>query len=58
MLMLEINVKLVHDDAILPTHGSEYAAGVDLYTVEEYNLPSGGTLLCKTGIILELPIGY
>ena len=56
--MLEINVKMLHDDAILPTHGSQYAAGVDLYTVEEYSVPSGGTILCKTGLALQLPIGY
>ena len=29
--MTTINVKKINDKAILPTYGSEYAAGADLY---------------------------
>lgn len=55
--MLNINVKKLNDKAIIPTLGSSYAAGVDLYACleEEVVIPAGETLLIKTGLAIELP---
>lgn len=58
--MVKVNVKKLDDRAVLPTYGSEYAAGADLYAVldeEVYILP-GETKLIKTGLAMEIPEGY
>ena len=35
---MEIKIKKLYDDAIIPTRGSYYAAGYDLYAHIFYNL--------------------
>lgn len=57
---MEINVKKLNDNARLPTYGSEYAAGADLYACldEEAVIPAHTTVVIPTGIALELPVGY
>ena len=44
----------------MPTYGSEYAAGADLYalTEEELVFAPGETKLVHTGIAMEIPEGY
>lgn len=55
--MQEINIKLLNEDAKVPTRGSEYAAGYDLYA----NIPVGialnpfETKMIPTGFSIELP---
>ena len=48
------------EDAVIPTYGSEYAAGADLYACleEEVKIEPGETYLVKTGIAMEIPAGY
>ncbi len=58
--MPKIAVKKLDERAILPTYGSEYAAGADLYAVtdgEVVFLP-GETKLVHTGLSMEIPEGY
>ena len=57
---MEINIKKLNDNAKLPTYGSEYAAGADLYACldEEVTIAPHQTVVIPTGIALELPIGY
>ena len=57
---MKVNVKKLNESAIIPTYGSEYAAGADLYACidERVTIAPGETKLIKTGIALELPIGY
>ena len=57
---MKVNVKKLNDNAIIPTYGSEFAAGADLYacTDDTVTIAPGETKLIKTGIALELPIGY
>lgn len=57
---MEIRIKKLNEDAKLPTYGSEYAAGADLYALptEDVIIAPGETKLIHTGIALELPIGY
>ncbi len=54
-----VNIKKLNDKAQLPTYGSEYAAGADLYACLEGDLTikSGETVLVHTGIAMELPLG-
>lgn len=57
---MKINIKKINDNAIIPTYGSEYAAGADLYACieEDLTILPGETKLIKTGLAIELPIGY
>lgn len=57
---MELKVKRVREGAILPTRGSKYAAGVDLYACLDGSttiLP-GATALIPTGIACDFPEGY
>lgn len=58
--MPEIAVKKLDERAVLPTYGSQYAAGADLYAVadEELVFAPGETKLVKTGLAMEIPEGY
>ncbi|MDE7087757.1 MAG: dUTP diphosphatase [Clostridia bacterium] len=57
---MKINVKKLNEKAILPTYGSEYAAGADLYacTDGEITIAPHATAMIPTGLALELPVGY
>lgn len=60
---MELKIKKLYSDAILPTKGSEEAAGLDLYSYIEGEtefqaiMPKTGMLI-KTGISVEIPKGY
>lgn len=57
---MTVKIKKLNDKAILPTYGSEYAAGADLYacTEEELTIKPHETVLIPTGLAMELPLGY
>lgn len=57
---MKINVKKLNEKAIMPTYGSEYAAGADLYACieSEVTVAPHTTVMLPTGIALELPVGY
>ena len=58
--MEKVNVKKLSPDAVIPTYGSEFSAGADLYACVEGSVTvnPGQTLLVKTGIAMEIPEGY
>ncbi|BAS56721.1 deoxyuridine 5'-triphosphate nucleotidohydrolase Dut [Leptolyngbya boryana NIES-2135] len=49
-------VKLV-DSAKLPRYEHEDDSGLDLFALEEQDIPPGKTALIGTGIAIELPLG-
>lgn len=54
-----INIKKVEDGATIPTRGSDYAAGYDLYSNDiSVSIPAGGTKMIGTGVCMEIPEGY
>lgn len=53
-----VNVKKLCENAILPTYGSEFSAGADLYAVEGCVIPPSETRLIHTGLAMEIPEGY
>jgi dUTP pyrophosphatase len=57
---MNINIKKLNDKAIVPSYGSEYAAGADLYACvdSDVKIPAHTTVVIPTGIALELPVGY
>lgn len=55
--IMEINIKLLNENAKVPTRGSEYAAGYDLYAATDYDIEIAphSTVKIGTGISVELP---
>lgn len=58
--MTKIKVKKLNEKAVLPTYGSEYAAGADLYACidEAVTINPGETYMVHTGLAMEIPAGY
>ena len=57
---VSVNIKKLHEKAIIPRYGSEYAAGADIYAcIDEgsVELEPGQTVLVHTGIAMEIPQG-
>ena len=57
---MQIPVKKLKNNAILPTYGSKEAAGADLYACLEASvqIEPGKTVFVPTGIAMEIPKGY
>ena len=55
-----VNVKKLRDNATIPTQGSKYAAGYDLYAAIDtpITIKSGETVKIGTGLAFELPEGF
>lgn len=55
-----VNIKRLNDLAKVPTRGSKYAAGYDLYAATEYtiHIPAHSTAKIGTGFAFEIPNGY
>lgn len=59
MNSVKVNVKKLDEKAVLPSYGSAYAAGADLYARAEggVTIQPHGTVLVHTGISMEIPQG-
>ena len=57
---MKLKIKKLNENAIIPTYGTEYSAGADLYNLPStpVTVPAHGTVLVHTGIALEIPEGY
>lgn len=56
---MKVKIKRINGEAILPTYGTEFSAGADLYNLpESIRIAPGETVLIHTGISLEIPEGY
>lgn len=55
-----INVKKLDERAVLPTYGSEGAAGADLYACMDapLDIAPGETVFVHTGLSMEIPEGF
>ncbi|MBE7037324.1 MAG: dUTP diphosphatase [Ruminococcaceae bacterium] len=58
MEKFNVNFLKINDDAIIPTYGTLFSAGADLYSVEKVKIDAGETKIIHTGIVLEIPEGY
>jgi len=58
--MIEVKVKKLHPNAIVPRYMTEHAAGMDLCTVtdEPVVLAPGERALLPTGLAMDIPPGY
>ena len=57
---LKVKIKKLNEKAILPTYGSPYAAGADLYACidGDVTIEPHKTVLIKTGLSMEIPVGF
>ena len=57
---MNINVKKLDDKAVLPTYGTEFSAGADLYACMDapVTIGPGEAALIHTGLAMEIPAGY
>ena len=57
---MEIKIKRLNERAKIPTFGTEFSAGADLYCAEEHEISvcSGQKCSIGTGISMEIPEGY
>ena len=57
---ITVKVKKLDPRAILPTRGSEFAAGADLFALldEDIVIAPGETVFIHTGLTAEIPEGY
>lgn len=55
-----VNIKKLDNNAIIPTYGTEFSAGADLYAClsEPVSILPGCTQFIKTGIAMEIPEGF
>lgn len=56
--ILQINVKKLSENATIPTKGTDFAAGYDLYAAEDAVVACGARKLIKTNISMEITPGY
>ena len=56
----KVRIKKLDKNAIIPTYGTDYAAGCDVYAHIDGKeiINPGETKLIKTGIAMEVPVGY
>lgn len=57
---MEIKIKKLKENAVIPVRGSAYAAGYDLYACidQEVHIPAGTTSKIGTGLAIAIPEGY
>lgn len=55
---MKLGIKLLTENAKMPTRGSAEAACFDLYVSEDTILPRAEGVLVQTGIALDIPEGY
>lgn len=57
---MKVAIKKLNEKATVPSYGSEFAAGADLYACIDGDIQVAPhqTVLIPTGVALELPLGY
>ena len=60
MKIENINIRLLNENATIPTYGSTYSAGADLYACinEKIVINPSETKFINTGISFEIPTGF
>lgn len=57
----DVRIKKLDERAVIPTYGSEFSAGADLYALidsEMLTIQPNQTILIHTGIAMEIPEGF
>ena len=56
--MVTIKIKKLKENAIIPSYAHQGDAGLDIFSAEDYVVPTGKRQLVSTGIAMEYPEGY
>lgn len=54
---MELKIKRIHPNAVLPCYAHPGDAGLDLFSVERKIIPPSEHALIRTGIVIQLPPG-
>lgn len=59
-MSIPVSIKKLKENATIPTYGSAYAAGADLYACidNSITIQPQQTILVPTGLAMEIPEGY
>ncbi|MBQ6570559.1 MAG: dUTP diphosphatase [Clostridia bacterium] len=60
-MSVKINIKKLRPDAIVPSYGTQFSAGADIYALpetESVTVMPGQTVFFPTGLSVEIPEGY
>lgn len=55
---MNLKVKKLNSEAVLPTRNKPTDAGLDLYALEDTFIPLGETRTIDTGVAFETPVGF
>ena len=57
---MNVKIKKLNENATIPTYGTEFSAGADLYALceSDVSIQPHETVLIHTGISVEVPEGY
>lgn len=55
---MKVKVKKLNPDAVIPQYATPGSAGFDLVALEDIEIEPGSTKLVKTGLSIEVPMGY
>ena len=60
MINIPVSIKKLDDRAIIPTYGTEFSAGADIYALLDAPvvIGPGETVFIHTGLALAIPEGY
>lgn len=60
MLKAEVKIKKLDERAKIPTYGTEFSAGADVYALggDPITIEAHSTVMVHTGLALEIPEGY
>lgn len=58
MKIVNVKIKKLTEDAIIPTYSHDGDAGADIYANEDVVIMTGQTVNVKTGIAVAIPDGY
>ena len=58
MTKISVQVKKLHKDAVIPTYGSSFAAGFDLYATEDMIIAPAETKMVRLGLAFAIPVGF
>jgi dUTP pyrophosphatase len=53
-----VKIARVSEDAILPSLAHSGDAGFDLYSIDDVELTPQETVMVRTGLVMEIPVGY
>lgn len=56
--MVQIKIKKLRPEAVIPKYKTSGAVGADLYALTSLGIPPGGTQIAWLGFAVEIPPGY